>query len=213
MDQRREWFRDALMHPWQRLRARLLDEGARLTAAGTLDVAEDVFWLRGEDLHEGRALREAVAAGKERVARAQKLRLPLTASRETIEAAMAATEEGQTDERRAFRGIGLGGGAVTGRSVKARNLLALLDAVAAGRARLGPDAILIVPALEPSWAVVFGRVGGVVAEIGGELSHASILLREARRPAVVNCAGVWDGVPDGATVRLDAAHGLLEWTG
>ena len=213
MDERREWFRDALMHPWRRLRERLLAEGARLAAAGILDNAEDVFWLRGEDLRDGADLREAVAAGKKRVAGARKLRLPLTASREAIETAMAVSEEGQADERRTFRGIGLGGAVVEGRAVKARDLLALLDDVAAGRARLGPDAILIVTALEPSWAVVFGRVGGVVAEIGGELSHASILLREARRPAVVNCAGVWDGVPAGATVRLDAAHGLLEWTG
>ena len=55
---------------------------------------------------------------------------------------------------------------------------------------LGPDVILVVPTLEPSWAVIFPRVGGVVAELGGELSHASILLREARRPAIVNSSPV-----------------------
>ncbi|MBV9852590.1 MAG: hypothetical protein JO250_23250 [Armatimonadetes bacterium] len=210
MDERREWFRDGLMRRWQRLRERLLDEGARLAAAGALEAAEDVFWLRGEDIQDRAGLRAAVASNKARGEQARTLHLPLTASREEIIAAMTRAEPPAAGGGRTFRGIGLGGAVFEGRAVKAHDLLALLDDVAAGRARLGPDAILVVPALEPSWAVVFGRVGGVVAEIGGELSHASILLREARRPAVVNCAGVWDGLPDGERLRLDAARGTVE---
>jgi phosphoenolpyruvate-protein kinase (PTS system EI component) len=57
---------------------------------------------------------------------------------------------------------------------------------------------------------VFPRVGGVVAEIGGELSHASILLREAGRPAVVNCAGIFRAVATGDRLRLDGARGIVE---
>src|SRR5439155_205572 len=82
----------------------------------------------------------------------------------------------------------LGPAVIEGRAVKTNDLVTLLQADKAG-GLLGADAILVVPTLEPSWAVVFPRVGGVVAELGGELSHASILLREARRPAIVNCAG------------------------
>ena len=67
-----------------------------------------------------------------------------------------------------------------------------------------------MPSLEPSWAVVFPRVAGVVAEVGGELSHASILLREARKPAVVNCVGVFREVKTGDRVRLDGTRGLVE---
>ena len=50
----------------------------------------------------------------------------------------------------------------------------------------------------------------MVAEIGGELSHASILLREARRPAVVNCAGIYSAVSEGDRLRLDGERGLVE---
>jgi pyruvate,water dikinase len=98
---------------------------------------------------------------------------------------------------------------VEGRAVKADDLTALL--VEAGRnGGFGPDAILVVPSLEPSWAVVFPRFAGVVAELGGELSHASILLREARRPAVVNCRGVFGRVRTGDRLRLDGARGTVE---
>ena len=58
--------------------------------------------------------------------------------------------------------------------------------------------------------MVFPRVVGVVAEIGGKLSHASILLREARRPAMVNCAGIYRAVSTGDRLRLDGERRVVE---
>jgi pyruvate,water dikinase len=209
IDERREWFRDAFMRRWQRLRARMLDEGRRLAAAGELDAAEDVFWLRTDDLCGAGKLRDAVAANRKAQETWARLDLPLTASREEIEALArsAETARGQEDGRRVFPGIALGPAVVEGRAVKADDLAALL---AGSGGALGPDAILVVPALEPSWAVVFPRVGGVVADLGGELSHASILLREARRPAVVNCLGIFRQVRTGDRLRLDGGRGVVE---
>jgi hypothetical protein len=46
--------------------------------------------------------------------------------------------------------------------------------------------------------------------LGGELSHASILLREAGKPAVVNCLGACRSLADGERVRLDGASGTVE---
>lgn len=211
IDEVRERFRDDLMRRWQRLRAAILEEGRRLFAAGEIDAPEDVFYLRGKDLESGRPLREGAVDGRERITRAAALSLPLTSSREEIERTVAGAEQARTEAsgRRIFPGIALGPAVVEGRAVKADDLVALL-----GRpGDLGPDAILVVPSLEPSWAVVFPRVGGVVAEIGGELSHASILLREARRPAVVNCAGIYGAVSDGDRLRLDGGRGVVEVVG
>lgn len=209
MDERREWFRDALMRRWQRLRARLLEEGRRLHAAGALDAPEDVFLLRGSDLAPGTDLRAAALAGRQRIERARRMELPPTASREAIERACAgaAQAEARAAGRRVFPGIALVPAVVEGRAVKADDLAALL---AGSAGLLGADTILVVPALEPSWAVVFPRVLGVVAEIGGELSHASILLREAGRPAVVNCAGIFREVRAGDRLRLDGPRALVE---
>jgi len=211
IDEIREHFRDELMRRWQRLRSAILQEGRRLVTAGELDSPEDVFFLRRADLESGQPLREAAAAGRDRIARAATLDLPLTASRDEIAAAVVQVERSQAEAegRRIFPGISLGPAVVEGRAVKADDLVALL-----GRpGELGPDAILVVPALEPSWAVVFPRVAGVVAEIGGELSHASILLREAGRPAVVNCAGIWRAVAPGDRLRLDGGRGVVEIVG
>jgi len=65
------------------------------------------------------------------------------------------------------------------------------------------ETIPVVPCLEPSWAIVFPRVGGVAADIGCEWSHAATLLREARRPAIVNCTGLYAAVQEGFRVRLN----------
>jgi pyruvate,water dikinase len=142
------------------------------------------------------------------VARAALLDLPPTACREEIERGVQGAERARSAEagRRVFPGISLGLHVFEGRAVKADDLVALLRS----SELLGPDVILVVPALEPSWAVVFPRVGGVAAEIGGELSHASILLREARRPAIVDCAGLFAAVATGDRLRLDGKRGVVE---
>ena len=208
IDEIRERFRDELMRRWKLLRERILAEAVRRVEAGELDAPEDVFQLRGADLASAMPLREAVAANRARVERAAALDLPLTASREEIERALTAAERFQAEAagRRVFPGIPLSPAVVEGRALKADDLVSLLSRTG----ELGPDTILVVAALEPSWAVVFPRVGGVVAEIGGELSHASILLREARRPAIVNCAGIFRAVADGDHLRLDGGRGLVE---
>jgi pyruvate,water dikinase len=208
LDARREWFRDELMRRWQVIRMRLLEEGGRLVAAGRLDRAEDVFWLRGADLKETVPLRTVVEAARARQEAARRCALPLTADLDTIQERLrqAAVEEFRDAGQTVFTGIGLTPGVFEGRVRKAADLVELLRA----SIELDGDTVLVVPALEPSWAVVFSRIGGVITEVGGELSHASILLRETGKPAVVNVAGIWQAVRDGDRVRLDGRRGIVE---
>jgi pyruvate,water dikinase len=212
IDEWREWFRNTACHGWQRLRARLLEEGARLVAAGELDAAKDVFWLRGNELDGPAPLREAVRAAKARHERAREIEFPLTASQDEIEQLLTRAESvsDKASGRRLFPGIALSPAIVEGRALRADDLLALLREAGTNGSLLGPETILVVPSLEPAWAVVFPRVAGVAADLGGELSHASILLREARKPAVVNCTGLFREVRTGDRLRLDGARGLVE---
>ena len=204
LDEIREWFRDSLMRWWQTLRKRLLAEARAAVAAGWLDVEDDVFFLRAEDLDAGpETWRARVAARREAVERARNLDLPATASRDVIEAAIL--RAGRPDEAGSpdrFRGIGIGAEPVLGTAVRASELTALLNGHA-----LPEHPILIVDTLEPSWAVVFPRFAAVVSALGGELSHASILLREAGIPAVINARGAFQAIADGDLVRVDPAWG------
>jgi pyruvate,water dikinase len=208
LDGRREWFRDQCMRRVQVIRSRLLQEGARLVAEGRLDRPEDLFWLRWAELqHEG-PFQAAVAAARARQEAARRVNLPLTADLDTIQQRLsqAAVEQSRAAGQTVFAGFSLTPGVFEGRVRKAADLVELLGV----SGKLDAQTVLVVSSLEPSWAVVFPRIGGVIAEVGGELSHASILLREARKPAVVNVVGIWQAVRDGDRVRLDGRRGVVE---
>jgi phosphoenolpyruvate synthase/pyruvate phosphate dikinase len=61
-------------------------------------------------------------------------------------------------------------------------------------ARLSPGEILVCPGTDPSWTPLFLTAGGLVMEVGGVMTHGSVVAREYGIPAVV-------GV-DRATERL-----------
>jgi pyruvate,water dikinase len=158
--------------------------------------------------------RRSVAAARTGWAEARRLDPPTTTDRDTVLALMAAAATARPvtagttgpDEPDSYQGIGVGGDgvAVAGTVVRADDLVDLL-----GRRDLPADAILVVPTLEPAWAVAFHRLRGVVTDLGGALSHASILLREARVAAVVNARGVSQGLRDGDRVVLDPERGVV----
>lgn len=204
-DEVREWFRDRLMRIWQRLRQRILAESQEAVEQGYLRAPEDVFFLRAEDLADEPSTWPArVEERKAAWARARQWNLPATASRDTIDDAIG-RQPRSSPARPAgdrYTGIGLGSTPVSGTAVLARDLRPLLEGNA-----LPKSPILVAVTLEPSWALVFPRFAAVVADLGGELSHAAILLREAGIPAVVNAQGAFQGITDGAQIRVDPGRG------
>jgi len=59
----------------------------------------------------------------------------------------------------------------------------------------------------PGMAPVLGLAGGLVAEMGGTLSHGAIIAREFGLPAVANVAGATGLLKDGEQVAVDASRG------
>ncbi len=71
---------------------------------------------------------------------------------------------------------------------------------------MGGD-ILVVPVIDPGLAPLFGLTAGLIAEMGGTLSHGAIIAREYGLPAVTNVRHVTRRLRDGERVALDAARG------
>ena len=61
-------------------------------------------------------------------------------------------------------------------------------------------------------APLFGIAGGVIAEMGGTLSHGAIIAREYGIPTVANVRGARALLKDGQIVRLDAGAGTVRLT-
>ncbi|QUV80466.1 hypothetical protein J8C08_12750 [Chloracidobacterium thermophilum] len=67
--------------------------------------------------------------------------------------------------------------------------------------------------MDAGWVPVFAGVAGVVVEIGGDLSHGSIVLRELGLPAVTNVRHVTRVIRTGDRIRVQAALGVVEILG
>ena len=196
VDECRESFRDGLMKWWLKLRTRILE----LARLAPLDDPSDVFFLRSQDLAGNpEGWRQIAALRRGQWQRDSRLQLPTTGSRAEIETAIVECHPQSSDlQSGLFRGIGLGTKMVEGTVVRGDSLTSVL-----ARQDWPERPILVVGALEPSWAVIFPRCVAVVSELGGELSHASILLREAGISAVINAQSIFGSVQDGQLLRVD----------
>jgi pyruvate,water dikinase len=66
--------------------------------------------------------------------------------------------------------------------------------------------ILVADALDPGWIPFFAKVDGVISYTGGLLSHASIILRESRIPAITQLPGYRD-LQTGDWIEMDGRTG------
>lgn len=71
------------------------------------------------------------------------------------------------------------------------------------------NTVLIARSIDAGWIPVLYAVKGVVVEIGGDLSHGSIILREIGLPSITNVRGATQVFRDGDKVLLDAEHGIV----
>ena len=69
--------------------------------------------------------------------------------------------------------------------------------------------ILVAPSVDPGWISTFGLVSGVAIELGGDLSHGSIVLRELGLASVTNVRGIVSAVSTGDRLAIDGRHGQV----
>lgn len=71
--------------------------------------------------------------------------------------------------------------------------------------------VLVIPFADVGWTPLFARAGAVVSESGGMLSHASIVAREYRIPAVVSVAGACR-LQDGLRITVNGYSGDIAFS-
>jgi pyruvate,water dikinase len=110
--------------------------------------------------------------------------------------ATAAEQTGDT-----LRGVGASAGQVTA--------TARVIGGPADFGRLQPGDVLVASVTTPAWTSLFALAAGVVTDIGGPLSHSSIVAREYGIPAVLGTNVASRRIPDGARVRVDGDTGTV----
>ncbi len=181
----------------------LLAEARRLMDAGVLADAEDIFFLRFDELAEVVRTRRAdarlIADRREAFRAYQALTAPrvLTSDGRALTGAYRRTDLPPG----ALPGMAVSNGTIEGRARVVSDI---------GRADLEPGDILVTAYTDPSWTPLFVAIAGLVTEVGGLMTHGAVIAREYGLPAVVGVEHATDLIRDGQRIRVNGTDGYVE---
>jgi rifampicin phosphotransferase len=69
--------------------------------------------------------------------------------------------------------------------------------------------ILVAKITTPAWTPLFALAAGVVTDIGGPLSHGSIVAREYHIPAVLGTGVATERIQSGQRITVDGDGGVV----
>jgi pyruvate,water dikinase len=75
--------------------------------------------------------------------------------------------------------------------------------------QLAPGEILVCPGTDPSWTPLFLAASGLVMEVGGMMTHGSVVAREYGIPAVVGVHEATRRLHTGQRVRVNGNSGQI----
>ncbi|MFI1235532.1 rifamycin-inactivating phosphotransferase [Nocardia salmonicida] len=181
----------------------LLREAERLVESGVLREADDIFFLRFDELPEvvrtHRADQELVDARKDAFHSYQSLTAPrvLTSDGEALTGAYR-REDLPAD---ALPGLAVSGGTIEGRARVIADI---------AQADLDSGDILVTAYTDPSWTPLFVGIAGLVTEVGGLMTHGAVIAREYGLPAVVGVEHATELIRDGQRIRVNGTDGYVE---
>ena len=199
----REYPKHFMMQYYWLIKQALLREADRLVQGGALRNRDDIFYLRFDELHG------AVRTGSADYGLIER-RMGEHIVNEKLTPPRVMTSEGEVLRGEysngklppgALPGIAVSPGVAEGR---ARVVMKLEDA------RLEEGDILVTAYTDPSWTPLFVSVSGLVAEVGGAMTHGSVVAREYGLPAVAGVEGATKLIRDGQMIRVNGTDGYVE---
>lgn len=212
----RENQRFYLDHLLFRQRLMLRDMGRRLAEKQIIDDVDDVFFLYEKELFSffdtsnlqktelnENTLSENILSLQEEILKRKKefyrykSSLPPKFLKNGIEFDDTVTEYDQN----AIYGAAASPGIFTGKARVVESIEEL--------SQLEDDEILITSNTDPAWTAVFSKVGGLITETGGILSHGAVISREYRIPAVTAVKGATTLFKTGEKLVVDGNEGVV----
>ena len=182
----------------------LLESGRELVEEGVLERAEDLFYL---SLRELKTLAIGAPGDWKRLVSDRRASEQIERRRRPIPRLLL------SDGTAYFAGItadgdgtGLAGSGVSPGVVEGV-VKVVFDPL---EANLEPGEILVCPGTDPSWTPLFLAAGGLVMEVGGMMTHGSVVAREYGIPAVAGVDRATSRLQTGVNVRVDGSSGTID---
>ena len=189
----REEFRDISTKSYHIIRKLTLALGKAWEDEGVLESADDIFFLPVSDI-ESKSI-DRVEKNKMYYQSFINFRNPNEIGNRYSARKM------RMDGARILKGVPCSGETIT---AMARVIRDIHDAD-----RLEPGDILITKCTDPAWTAVFSKIGGVVTETGGMLSHAAVVSREYGLACILMVKDAAEIIKDGDIITLDCKAGEI----
>jgi pyruvate,water dikinase len=198
----RENQRFYLDHQIYRQRRLFMEYGRRFVEKGIIDRQDDIFFLSKEEIFD---LAKSGNKGMKGLIRSR--RIDFERYRDILPpkflrgGADFDDPETMDPDARVINGTSASPGLATGR-VRIVETISALSSVEDGD-------ILVTQNTDPGWTPVFSRIGALVTETGGILSHGAVVSREYRIPAVTAVRNATHLLKSGQKVRVDGNDGII----
>lgn len=184
-------------------RGLLQEAGRKLVTEGKIENVDDVFLLELHELRDligGKNMAKAIA--ERRDYRKQEM------GRKHIPRVILSdgTEPEVSLSRRAG-GNGLSGTPASSGIVRGTARV-ILDPIGA---KIEPGEILVAPSTDPGWTPLFLTAAGLVMEMGGSMSHGSVVAREYGIPAVVGVPEATRKITTGQVITVNGGVGIVSF--
>jgi phosphohistidine swiveling domain-containing protein len=196
------------------LRQMLRELGQRLVGGGMIAAPDDIFWLEQDEVQNG-------AVVLDQGGQLEDLSAVVPQRKATWRAAQRATPPRALPQIKPF-GLDLAG-------MKRRRQGAEIKGVAASPGRVtapacvlhGPEDfdrmnvgdVIVASLTTPAWTPLFTRAAAVVTDVGGPLSHGSIVAREFGIPAVLGTGDATERIQSGQRITVDGSTGIVSLQG
>jgi len=183
--------------------------------SGMLENPQDIYWLKKEEIQASLGTLDRGERADSKIEQVEQRKALWQARKQVapppvlppkkkmlgikVEAFLPMTEEAQTGE--ALKGLGASPGKVTG---MARVLEGPQDFD-----QMRPGEVLVATNTTPAWTPLFAMAAAIVTDIGGPLSHGSIVAREYGIPAVLGTGVATRRIKSGQSVTVDGNAGIV----
>jgi pyruvate,water dikinase len=180
----------------------LLDEAKILVQKGQLENERDIFYVGFWELYKAiqndESLLQLVEERKEEYKHFNKLTAP-----------RLITSDGE-EIKGSYKRENLPEGALVGMAASSGVIEGIAKVVMnPSETSLSKGEILVAPFTDPGWTPLFINAAGLVTEIGGLLTHGTVVAREYGMPAVVGVTDATKRIKTGQKIKVDGNNGFV----
>ncbi|GEM_PF-141667 len=178
----------------------------RFAAEGIVAEPEDLFFLTRDEIRElalgqGSHIPVMELVGRRRREYEKNLTVVLPEHTRGRPRPLSAAELEMHEDVEVLSGIAVSPGRVTGR--------ARVITDPRSNSQINPGEILVAPVTDAAWTPLFVTAGAIVVDVGGPLSHGSIVAREYGIPGVLNVGQGTRAIRTGQVITVDGDRGKV----